>query len=213
MKYVYLFMVLTSLANNVSSTNWNSLSPKQQQLLVPFASDWSTLDEDTQSFLARKTNLWVKKPKNERQRIRQILNRFKNKNSQQRKVILNKYMRFESLPPAKRKQIRQAQRRFKNLTPKQKEQLRQKYNRMNPKQKRQILTNEKFRTFINQFDENKQVPLRIMFKSLLPRHKRAIRLHIKQLSHQEKHEFTLYLLAMNPTERLSFLDSLLNKQQ
>ncbi len=202
-KVSIIIIVLFSLISTANCTEWNSLSPEQQQLLLPFKSEWTSIDKKTQNFLEKKTSTWAQKPIKERQRIRQTLNRYKNKNTEQRINMLNRFMYFESLPPEQRKKIRQAQRHFKSLTPEQKRQLRNKFNRMKVKNK-----NNQLRNFIAQFDISKRQPLMKMFKMLPPQYKKKVRAHIKRLPPAEKHDFALALLSMESSQRLNYIDKL-----
>lgn len=213
MKNLLITIILVLTSHQLYAQNaWVDLSNEQQKLLLPFQSEWDNLDTQAKSKLLSNTDKWLNMTPLERKESRQKLNKFKQLPLAEQQRIKNKVKRYKQMSEEDRMLLYQAQKKFKQLNPEQRRKLKKRYNQLPAEQREkrviQHMKRQQGKNFVNQFDINKRQRIIQMFKSLPETKRIKLRTYLRNMSPHQRHAYTLNLLEMNASDRITAIEEI-----
>lgn len=85
---------------------WSELSPAQQQVLAPLASEWDKMDSVRRRKWLGIAQRYPKMKPQEQQRLQQRMTDWVKLSPEERRAARERYQKLKKLPPDKRKQVR-----------------------------------------------------------------------------------------------------------
>ena len=84
---------------------WSELSPAQQQVLAPLASEWDKMDSTRRRKWLGIAQRYPKMTPQQQQRLQQRMTDWVKLSPEERRAARERYQRLKKLPPDKRKQV------------------------------------------------------------------------------------------------------------
>jgi hypothetical protein len=87
--------------------DWSQLTPEQQQVLVPLASDWNNFDDLRRKKWLLTAKRYPKLKPEQQQRLQAQMRRWAELTPEQRRIARENYKKLEKQPPEKREVVKQ----------------------------------------------------------------------------------------------------------
>jgi Protein of unknown function (DUF3106) len=87
--------------------DWSQLTPEQQQVLAPLASDWNNFDERKRTKWLLLINRYPKMTPEEQQRLQTQMKDWAKLTPEQRRIARENYKKLAKQPPEKREAVKQ----------------------------------------------------------------------------------------------------------
>ncbi|MBE0622261.1 MAG: DUF3106 domain-containing protein [Burkholderiales bacterium] len=99
--------------------DWSQLTPEQQTILAPLASDWNSFDNKRRKKWLLTAKRYPKMKPQQQQRLQTQMQDWANLTPEQRRIARENYKKLEKQPPEKREKVKQTWReRQKRAAPK-----------------------------------------------------------------------------------------------
>lgn len=96
-----------AVAADKKQPDWTHLTPEQQQILAPLASDWNNLDERRRKKWLLLAKRYPKMKPEQQQRLQTQMHDWAKLTPEQRRLARENYKKLEKQPPEKREAVKQ----------------------------------------------------------------------------------------------------------
>lgn len=132
---IALSLVLLATTAPALAVDWETLSPAEREVLMPFAEEWESLSEAHREKLRAGAGLWASMSPEQQRLAHRRFSDWQSYSPEKRQRIIERFQAFRNLPPRQQRLLRQTYRRFQNLPEARKRALREQFEAMSPDEK------------------------------------------------------------------------------
>lgn len=127
---IALILALMLTAGFAHAVDWDSLTPAEREVLMPFAEEWPTLTEAHREKLRAGARLWTSMTPQQQRLAHRRFSDWQSYSPEQRQRIIDRFQAFRNLPPEQQRLLRRTYQRFKALPEARQRELRRQFESM-----------------------------------------------------------------------------------